>query len=163
MKLGIFFNQKYVLYYLNKEHILYTRSFVGLADSFKYLSDFFRPGFSFNTTDFKRENTWLQNISKHFLNQDFHYQVTIKSAWKFLFSTSGLSFAGSLLMILLFSINGYGHISKGGGTILFIFLFIFGGGINLILFFSFYFHSRDMLLVIFRGNDIFNFGQRTHL
>src|SRR5207237_249153 len=74
LKLAVFFNGKYVLHYFNRDQILFTKSFVDIRDSFKYLENYFNE--SFDTSDFKKEITWFQHNLKHFVSQDFVYTIS---------------------------------------------------------------------------------------
>lgn len=53
LKLAVFFNQKYVLLYLNKEQRLFSRSFSTLQDGYTYVKCFFEQPV-FDLTGFKR-------------------------------------------------------------------------------------------------------------
>jgi hypothetical protein len=157
LKLAIFFNAKFVLHYLNAQKILFTKSFTDFKDSYKYIRNFFELS-SFDMSDFKQENTWLKNNIIHFVSQDFNYIVDSKNIKRFLISTSGMNFGISLFFLLLFLIEGTGKAGAVGVTVILIMLFIIGGGINLILFFNYYFYSRNKILIMSKGSDIFYFG-----
>lgn len=137
LKLAVFFNEKFVLHYIDNEEVLYTKSFTDIKNSYKYIGDCFSS--TFDKTEFKKENTWLQHNLKHFVSQNFNYSITASSIRKFLFSTSGISFAYSIFVILLFLITGSNHINEAGTFAILLTVFFIGGGINLILFFNYYF------------------------
>ena len=159
LKLAVFFNGRFVLHYLNDQKILFTKSYTDFKDSYKYIHDFFESS-NFDVSDFKEENTWLKNNIIHFVSQDFNYVIDSKNIRRFLLSTSGMSFGISLFFLILFLINGTGKAGTAGVTVILIMLFIIGGGINLILFFNYYFYSRNKILIMSKGNDIFYFGAK---
>lgn len=54
LKLAVFFNEKYVLHYFNSDEVIYTKSFIKLSDTYKYIKNFFEPK-TFEISDFKKE------------------------------------------------------------------------------------------------------------
>lgn len=157
LKLGVFFNGKYVLHYFNSEQVLYTKSFQSLEDSFKYWKDFFSPCFA--PTDFKKEYTWLMHNLKHFISRRFHYQLSTKSVRKYLLATCGLYLAFSLFIISGNVIVGLKSSDVGLLMIFELpFIVFIGGGIHLIFFFNYYFYAKGKLFIMSKGNDIFYYG-----
>lgn len=154
LKLAVFFNKKYVLLYFNKEQRLFAKSFNDLQDGYAYIKRFFEQPV-FDSTTFKKETTWWQNNLKHFVTQDFRYELTPKSLRRFFFSAVGLSilvpiiflsiligWAKNLLLDMLF---------PGCFFILFAIL-------PLVLFFNYYNYVKNKILIMSKGNDIFYFG-----
>lgn len=88
LKLAEFYNQKYVLLYLDKGQRLFSLSFTGLQDGYAYIKCFFEQQL-FDVTDFKKESTWWQNNLTHFVTQDFKYELTAKSVKKYWLSVRG--------------------------------------------------------------------------
>jgi hypothetical protein len=157
LKLAVFFNGKFVLHYLDNEQVLFTKSFVDLIDTYKYLEKYFTK--TFDTTDFKKQNTWLKHNLNHFISQDFKYTVTSQTVKKFLWSTSAISFAYSLFVILLFLFKGGIRINEIGIVTILLSMFLIGGGLNLILFLNYYNYVKDKILIMSKGNDTFYFGK----
>lgn len=160
LKLAVFFNGKFVLYYLDNGYTLFTKSFIDIKDSYKYLKNYFTKNFS--TSDFKKENTWLQGNLKHFVSQDFKYIVTNEKIRKFIWSTSAINFAYSLFVIIFFLVKGEININNLGILFICLSMFIIGGGLNLILLFNYYAYSKDKVLIMSKGNDEFYFGNIIH-
>ena len=155
LKLGVFFNGKFVLHYLDNEQTLFTKSFIDIKDTYKYLKNYFDE--TFDTTDFKRERTWLQDNLKHFVSQDFNYTVTAHTVKKFLWSTSAISFAFTIFFIFCFLFRK-GIFNYGILIFMILNMFLVGGGLNLILFFNYYFYAKDKILIMSKGNDVFYYG-----
>ena len=157
LKLGVFFNQKYVLHYFDTTQTLFTKSFIDLKDSFEHIRSYFLQA-DFNVKGFKRENTWLQHNLKHFVTQDFNYVVTYKSIRSYLLSTSGINFCLSIFFLVLIFSKGFSAINS---IVLIVFLaamFLIGGGLHLIRFFNYYNYVKDKILIMSKGNDTFYFG-----
>ena len=55
LKLAVYFNQKFVLHYLDHKKVLFDKSFIGIRDSYKYIENYFAA--TFDTTDLKKQNT----------------------------------------------------------------------------------------------------------
>jgi hypothetical protein len=161
LKIAVFYNNKFVLHYFDRNQVLFSKSFTNLTDSYKYIKDYFEST-TFVTVDFRKENTWLQNNLKHFVSQDFRYEVTPKSIRKFLILTSGVSFVLSIFFILILLVNGINHMNMIGTVAILLSAFFIGGGLNLILFFNYYFYTKDKILIMSKGNHIFYFGNRNN-
>lgn len=158
LKLAVFFNQKFVLHYLNDQKILFTKSFTDFKNSYKYIRDFFESS-AFDLSDFKEETTWLKNNIIHFVSQNFNYTINPKSIRHFLLLTSGINFVLPLIIILGILFRGIDSFNIGTLVLFTIMVFFVGGGINLILFFNYYFYAKNKILIMSKGNDIFYFGE----
>lgn len=159
LKFGLFFNQKYVLHYFDKTQTLYTKSFLNLKDAYGYIRSFYEQAI-FDAKDFKKETTWFQNNLKHFVTQDFRYELTKKSIRSYLLSTSGMNFYISIFFLILVLSKGLNSVNSIGLIVLLILLFLIGGGLHLILFFNYYIYSKNKVLIMSKGNDIFYFGDK---
>lgn len=159
LKLTLYFNGKFILYYLDQKQALYTKSFTQVTDSYKYIKDFF-DSFQFDLTDFKKENTIFQNNLKHFISQNFIYEVTAKSAFRFLYATSGMNLLFSVFIICAAIFGKKAEINAIAIIVILLVIFALGGGLNLILFFQYYSYSKDKILIISKGNDQFVFGDK---
>lgn len=157
LKLALYYNQKYVLYYFNEMQQLFVKSFVSLQDAYNYIKQFYETAV-FDTTDFKKEPTIFQKNSKHFISNDFKYTVTPSSARKYLFSTSGMNFMFSLFILLFIIYKGFNGLNTFLLIGLLIAIFTIGGGIHLILFISYYKYVADKTLTLSKGNDQFCYG-----
>lgn len=157
LKYALFFNQKYVIHYFNETQVLFTKSFVDLKDGYQYVKRYFDQP-TFNTTDFKKETTWLQHNLKHFVTQEFRYILTQKSIRNYLLSTSGMNFCLSIVILILVLVKGLNSINVVGQIVLLLVMFLIGGGLHLILFFNYYNYLKGKILIMSRGNDNFYFG-----
>ena len=161
LKLAVFFNQKYVLHYFDKNQVLYTKSFLDVKDSYAYIKRFFeQPQFAPDT--FKKENTWLQHNLKHFVTQDFRYVVSRKSVIKYLVATSGINFCFSIVILAVIFRKGFDAINAMGLIVLLLLIFIVGGGSQLMLFLNYYKYVKNKMLILSRGNDSFWFGDKSN-
>jgi hypothetical protein len=159
LKLAVFFNQKYVLHYFDKNQVVYTRSVLDLADGYVYIKRFFEQP-EFVPDDFKKENTWLQHNLKHFVTQDFRYITSRKSVIKYLLVTSGMNFCFSVVMLTVIFLKGFHTINALGLTALLLAIFVVGGGSQFLLFFNYYNHVKNKILILSKGNDSFWFGDK---
>jgi len=162
LKFALFFNQKYVLHYFDETQTLFTRSFINLKDGYEYIKNYFEQP-KFDTTEFKKETTWLQHNLKHFVTQDFRYAVTPKSVNNYLLSTSGMNFCLSIVLLIFVISKGLNLINVIGLIMLLLAMFLIGGGLHLILFFNYYNYVKNKILIMSKGNDNFYFGDRGNL
>jgi hypothetical protein len=157
LKLALFYNGKFVLHYFDQKQTLFTKSFFGIKDSYKYIKAFFElPIFGYS--EFRKENTIFQSNLKHFVSQNFCYEVTPKVIKRYLFSTSSINFGLGIFFILLFTFKSNFHINPIGIFFALLLIMILGGGVNLILFFNYYSYANDKVLIMSKGNNIFYFG-----
>jgi hypothetical protein len=157
LKLALYFNQKYVLYYFNVKQQLFTKSFTNLQDGYKYINQFYKEEV-FDTDDFKKEPTLLKKNSNHFITQDFKFKVTPSSARKYLLSTSGINFLFSLIVLAFIAIKGINQFNLFAILAILVAVFTIGGGIHLIFFFRYYKYVADKILILSKGNDEFFYG-----
>jgi hypothetical protein len=157
LQLAVWYNQKYILRYIDDTRGLFTRSFINIKDIYDYIKYFFEQP-EFDTADFKKETAWRNTHVKHFITGDFRYELTPKSIRSYLWVTSGMNFFFTVIIVFTFLITL--SISQNVLMIFFliVFIFVFGGGLNLILFFNYYKYAKDKILIMSKGNDIFYFG-----
>jgi hypothetical protein len=159
LKFALFFHGKFVLHYFNKDQTLYTKSFSKITGSYEYITNYFVSS-SFDTKDFKKENTLFQNNLEHFLTQTFQYGVTGKDAVRYLFSTTGINLALTIVLGSLFLTSQSVSINILSLSIAFLFVLLLGGGLNLVLFFRYYLYAKNKILIMSKGNDVFYFGNK---
>lgn len=159
LKFALYYNGKFVLHYFDDEQNLYTKSFFNKEDSFSYIKAFFDEEV-YDLTDFKKEPTWMQSNLIHFVTLDFHYTVTPKRIREFLLKSSGINFAASIIFLcfLLFNNKPLHLIPLIIGIS--VFFLLYGGGLNLIIFLNYYFSSKNKMLYMTKGDDIFYFGEK---
>lgn len=159
LKLALFYNRKFVLHYFDQDQTLYSKSFSEIEDSYNYIKNYFVSS-SLYTNDFKKENTLFQSNLKHFLSQNFHYEVTGKSATRYLFTTSGINLAFTVIIGFLFLTKRGVPINALTIAIAFLVFFLLGGGLNLVLFIRYYLYAKNKILIMSKGNEVFYFGNK---
>lgn len=153
LKLAVFYNQKYVLLYLNKDQRLFSRSFSTLQDGYAYIKSFFEQPV-FDLTGFKKETTLLQNNVKHFATQDFRYELTVQSVKKYWLSAKVFHIMVPMtFLIILVGVARNVIVLLWPGIIA-----IWGVVMPLRLFFSYYNYVKDKILIMSKANDTFYFG-----
>lgn len=162
LKLSLYYNGKFVLYYVNREDQLFTVSLFDLREAYPYLERFFLEPV-FRTDNFKKEPTLFQHNQKHFVSKDFTYIVNRKSILRYLWSTSGLNFGFGVFLLFFFFWKGVAANSLTGQFAAGILLLFFGGGMNLVFFFNYYASVKSTVLIMSRGQDLFYFGPKGHL
>ncbi len=157
LKLSLYYNKKFVLYFFDGKH-LHTKSFTDYKSAYSFIEYFFKEK-SIDFSAFKKENTWLKKIVNHFRTADFVYTVKGKPVYSFFdFETVMVSVMQVFLLPLFisFSITKTFHFYA---LLLPLFLFIFWGGINYFLLFTYYLYSKNKYLQLSKGNDIFLWGE----
>lgn len=157
LKFAVYYNQKFVLYFLDQNNKLFTKSFTDFKNSYPYIFSFFYDD-EFNTTEFKKENTLWQHNLKHFVTQDFVYRLSSRSLTKYLLSTSAISLCLSIFFVFFLIVKGWGQSPVPYLLFLFFICFFIGGGINLIVFLNYYLYAKGKILIMSKGNDIFYYG-----
>lgn len=158
LKLALYYNGKFVLYFLDRHHKLYIKSFFRYSEAYPFIKTFFESQ-EFDPAGFRRQPTMF-SYHAPFIDQDFHYHATTKDIINFLLRTTSFNFIIGLTLIGTLIYHGL----KGGGLpgplIVFIGIltFAFGGGLHMILFSNYYRYAKDKLLIMSRGNDTFFFG-----
>jgi hypothetical protein len=155
LKLALYYNGKFVLYFLDPAKKLYAKSFFSYAETYPYIRKFIEQQ-TFDPVGFLYQRTWPSHNLIHFADKDFHYQLTDKSAFNYLLATSWFSFAFTLALTGVMIAHPF-------TPLLFLFvmipmIFFIGGGINLLLFANYYHYCKGKLLFISKGHDIFYYG-----
>lgn len=158
LKLSLFYNGKFVLYYLDQKKVLFTKSYSDLVTSFKDIKCYFESS-HFDTSDFKKQNTLTDNNEEHFVTKNLSYEVSKRKAKAYLLSTSVINFSFAVLMLLIFMFKRTTELNIFAIMLLSSCTFYMGGGLNIIVFFNYYFYSRDKILIMSKGNNISYFGK----
>jgi hypothetical protein len=156
LKLSLYYNQKFVLYFFDGE-ALYSKSLLSFSESFPFLQHYFET----RTVDlpvFRRENTMLKNVKKHFISNDFIYKI---GPGNFLTYTDFMTrfFLTGYLLLISYAI--YKHLSTNpspAALIVLVLAFPLLGGINLLLVFNYYKNAKGKLLILSKGSTTFIFG-----
>jgi hypothetical protein len=162
LKLALFYNGKFVLHFFSEEQELYTKSFFQKEDAYPYIKNLYESEV-FDLHDFKKEPTWMQHNLVHFVTQDFHYTITPKRIRQYLLNTSGINFLGTFFLtgFILFQ-SGKGLTGLPLLGLLFFYFILFGGGLNLVIFFNYYLFAKNKTLIMSKGNDEFYFGEKNN-
>jgi hypothetical protein len=149
LKIGLYFNGKYCLYYLDRDNHLYEYHTAEMAMVNKLVTDFFNDSLDLST--FEKH---LFNIGNkaHFETCYFEYSEKL---WRILMLTSFLLFYG-VLFIIIDSVLIFKPAPLFLGLI-----FWPASAIYYYFLFKIYYNAfanRDSYLQISRGNDTFSFG-----
>jgi hypothetical protein len=149
LKVGLYFNGKFCLYFLNKGNHVYEYHAPDIDGACGFVSDYFN-----NQLDLQKFEKHLFDISanKHFENKDFDYTINLYDFYLRLILTTGLS-----LFIVTLTI----FIIIKSPSLLIIVLFISLSFLTLIapyITLKFYLRSKNMVLHISKGHEEFQFG-----
>ena len=157
IKLGLFYHEKFVLYYLDSKKNLYIQSFTSIQDAFPDIHRFFdqAPSLSFDPAGFKRENTWLRSTGLHFNDGNFNYRV------RYLRLIPSILFLLIYFAVSVVAILSLARIAVPASFII-LYLFPFSFAMLIIavlsLFLNHYRLCKDKVLVLSRGRDEFYYG-----
>jgi hypothetical protein len=164
IKIATYFRGDYCIYFYNTQNELYTKTIARPEDCKSYIQEFITEE-KIKTKGFRKENIWSRNIVDHFKTKEFiYYNTNKKTGLFFLFSC-----LYNLLMLLIplififYTANKVTHDTSWMNGLFILLFFFLGGGVNLIYFFKYYFHSRNKVLHISKGSDIFYYGEKNKL
>jgi hypothetical protein len=156
-KIALYYNGKYVIYYLEDNGTLFTKIFERLESIYEYVKAYFEKN-NVDTTGFKKTNNSLSKIIINFRTQDFVYTFSYNNRFK-LFSYLYMFIVGILTLFILqpltFSEN---FLLKIFFNVLFIGSAVFLIGFPLLTLFNHYKYSKNKILIISKANPIFYFG-----
>ena len=160
LKLALFFNHKFVLHFFDGEH-LYTKSFTDYKLAYPFIEYFFQHQ-TIDFSIFKKENTWMKKINKHFITSDFVYSIDKKSLWDLLDTGTIMVLIMNIVLLIYFidSDRSWMHLSFLAILLSTFFLY---GGINYMLLINYYLASKNKTLQLSKGNDIFLWGKNADL
>jgi hypothetical protein len=149
LKIGLYFNGKFCLYYLDSDNHLYEYHTDDLVDACKLVADFF--GQKLDLSAFEKHFFNVGN-QKHFVTQYFEYRIKLS---RVLMLTSFL-----LIIGIMFSVLDIAFIIKVEEFYLILLMSSFFGLFGYVLFRIYYnaICNRNNYLQISKGNDIFSFG-----
>jgi len=159
-KLACYYEGKFILYYLNPDNEVYSKSFPSYQDAYPYVKAFFDDP-SLDTTGFKHEQHWLEARRSHFASKDFRYTprlLRFLAALLFLFLWILLLLI-QLRYLLLPSDHGPANMT---GLLIFSLPTATLASFFLAAFLSHYRYSKDLVLIISRGQDTFYYGHKDH-
>jgi hypothetical protein len=155
LKIALYYNGKFVLYFLDPTQKLYAKSFFSYADTYPYIRKFVEQE-TFDSAGFLYQRTWPSHNLIHFADKDFHYELTDKSALQYLLVTSWFSFAFTLALTGVMIAHPFNLLLFL--LVIFPTMFVLGGGLNLLLFANYYPYCKGKLLFMSKGHDIFYYG-----
>src|SRR6185503_13026075 len=79
LKLALYYNDKFILYYLDTKNHLWTHPTLTIAEAYPIIQSFFDN--SFDLAIFRRQSTPFTNNRVHFETKDFHYTMHGKSGF----------------------------------------------------------------------------------
>lgn len=153
LKLSMYYNRKFILYFLNGHNQVFQKVLTSLDESYPYIRRLYAD--QLRLEDFNIKSTWSRHVDKHFATGEFTYTVSIKSAFKFLLYSSW--FAALPWLILPVELINGAPVNWQTLVCMLLFLFIFGG-MNFFVFFNYYLYGRDKVLILSKGDGLFYFG-----
>ncbi len=157
LKIALYYNGKYVIYYLEDNGTLFTKSFEQLESIYEYVKAYFEKN-NVNTTGFKKTTSSLSKIIINFRTQDFVYTFSYNNRLK-LFSYFYMFIGGILtLFILQAPITSHNFILKIFFNIFFCASAVYLIGYPILTLYNHYIYSKNKILIISKANPIFYFG-----
>ena len=156
-KISLYYNGKYVIYYLEDNGTLFTKSFEQLESIHEYVKAYFEKN-NVDTTGFKKTNNSLSKIIFNFRTQDFVYTFSYNNRFK-LFSYFYMFIGGILgLFILQAPTTIDNFLSHIFFKVFFIGSAVFLIGFPILTLYNHYKYSKNKILIISKANPIFYFG-----
>jgi hypothetical protein len=152
LKLALYYNDKYILYYFDMNQRLYSHTYVHTADAYPLILAFFRQGAA--PPDFKHQNTFLQHNISHFKDNDFSYAMRWVTLAGVLGIVGFLLAGTSVLTMLPFLPRSSVSLPFLIMPLVLLILFIFQTALAV----NHYKAARGRVLVISRGRDEFSYG-----
>jgi len=153
LKIGLYFNEKYCLYYLDRDNHLYEYHAPNIDDACKIVADFFNSQLGLDK--FEKKFISMGSI-KHFENASFDYTVNPVTFYP--------RFVFSIILPLLLILCGIMILTLDAPLFIrftFVPVIIFS---SLFVLYSaylqlkYYLKSKDLLLTLSAGSNVFQFG-----
>ncbi|MCF3108878.1 hypothetical protein LL912_08825 [Niabella sp. CC-SYL272] len=162
LKLALYYNGKYILYYYNAVHQLFVKSLTNPEDSFPFISAYYNnPGVP--PDGLKREHTWHKAKRIHFVTNDFVYKAGKNRLRHYLIQSSGFNLVLSLMLVpLMIYIHPAGN-ATWMQLIIFLVLFFLVVGMNLLFIWNHYQTDKGKTLILSKGKPHFLFGTGNQL
>lgn len=150
LKLGIDYNRKFILYYLNEKNRIFCRVGKQITEFEEIIRSFFGTGIDESTLHKYRD--WLFHKEKHFVTGKFEYGISLGRV----FSVTFLPVISTLIFLPI-ALFGPGE-RKG---MLFVAMMVIPFYLpHCRLFWNYYFHCKDLHFKIAQGTDEFYFGKK---
>ncbi len=155
LKLALYYNDKFVLYYVDVNHHLYSHSFIDYHDAYPYIRTFFVNGAA--PAGFKDEQTLFQHVSVHFKDQDFSYTIGRSGRFAVVIAVQCAALLGILICSAALLI-ALGRQPAAGYLLILpaILAFLWTWGVAVAI--NHYQAGKNKVLVISRGKDEFSYG-----
>ena len=156
-KIALYYNGKYVIYYLEDNGTLFTKSFERLESIYAYVKAYFEKK-SVDTTGFKKTNNSLSKMIINFKTQDFVYTFSYPNT--FILITYFMAFLfGFFTLFILKSQNAFNDFySKIYFVVFLLSCALFSILYPVLSLFNHYRYSKNKILIISKGNPTFYFG-----
>jgi len=157
LKLSLYYNGSFVLYYLDDSNRLYLKSLTNYQQAYPFITSFFKDSLV-DTADWQLQHNWVQGKKIHFVDKDFHYTLkkSVIIAVFLLFCLYLLFFISTTVVLLL---QG----SKGNpATFLLIIplgLFLSLGALLMAQFVNQWRSAKGKVLILSKGKDTFYYGR----
>jgi hypothetical protein len=156
LKLSLYYNGSFVLYYLDDSNRLYLKSLTNYQQAYPFITSFYQDSLV-DTADWEHQHNWLQGKKIHFADKDFHYRLRRPLI-------IGAFFLACLYLLFLLTttialiIQGFmGHRPFFFISIPLI-LFLILGTLLIAQFFNQWRYAKGKVLILSKGNDLFYFG-----
>jgi hypothetical protein len=161
LKLGPYYEGKFVLYYLTKTGKLYSRSLLHFHDAYPFIEQFFDPA-SFDHSQFRQEHVWLQGKKIHFTTNDFHYTLRTTRTALAAILVGGFCLIYFILFTRLLLSNVHPRLNVNVKLLVTILpaTFLILAGLFVSIFINTWLATRNKVMIISRGNPIFYFGDK---
>lgn len=160
LKLGVYHNGQFILRLLTKENTLYERIVETLSEAI----DFVQAMYDETLVPSQLFRMPGLGMRKHFVTNSFIYRVTWKRIIQFnLIYNFSVGSLWMFVVVLAFKVI----LEKNPSDIYWAFLpllvWFFLFGVNWVVFINYYLHERNKLLILSRGQNVFQYGTKDNL
>jgi hypothetical protein len=157
VKLTLYYNGSFVLYYLDDAHHLYQKSFPGYELAYPYIKSFFADSL-LDTAGMELQQFWIQGKSAHFDDRDFRYTLT----WPKIIFYSSLSGGYLVILCAMMLATLVGGIAVHKAFFIVSLVLVFMVLLMTLTLAQLINHFRAVIgkeLILSKGKDIFYFGK----
>lgn len=158
LKLSLYYNGSFVLYYLDDANRLYLKSFQNYQQAYPFITSFFDDSLM-DTAEWQLQHNWIQGKQIHFVDKDFRYTLKkpVIIGYFSLFCVYILFFLTTTAAILLQGLHG-------NRPLFFLFipftLFLSLGFLLAAQFVNQWRSADGKVLILSKGKDIFYYGPK---
>jgi hypothetical protein len=159
IKLALYFNGKFALYYLDDSQCLFIKTIKQLPDTYDFIKTFYTNGY-LDTTSFEKELT-KENSLNYFATNPFRYGLDSNAVLLNAFSSFWFEVLSSIfIFILVFFLDGVNVHTILFSTMLSLLFVLVAKGRSLLHYFFYYKYAKENVLIISKNNDSFYFGPK---